>query len=162
MSTSLKAQFYVTLTTWFKRIFTLKLPAKTAHEYCVMSVLWLTFTDTLPKIEISPIYSSHNCQWRSWWHCLININILEFHGGKKFHPIRPSRQCLWPRTQQPQMINMPSCCLCGITQSFRRFSSPICLKTMVLTLCLFSVKVSTVANTWVPVSLVSMARCGST
>lgn len=41
--------------------------------------------DSSLKIEISPIYYSPQRCLRHWWHFLVRIIVLTFHGGKKFH-----------------------------------------------------------------------------
>lgn len=77
---------------------------------------WLIHASVLqgPKIEILPISFPPVCQWMFLWYFLIHINILEFHGGREFHPM-----------QQNMSLN----CLWGFIQVSGRRSSPVCLKT---------------------------------
>lgn len=92
-------------------------------QYSYKSEHWLFCLSSSPKMEISPIYDSPLCRWRTWWHYTIHITFLEFSertspSGSKTKPNqtkKKNRKTFWT--------------------FFWTSGSPIFLKTATLTPC---------------------------
>lgn len=89
-----------------------------------------------PQLKFHPFTCHPICRWKVWRHVLIHITIVEFHGGKDFNQWSPlcSKTPKGEKINTDEKHNTSPCYSCGVIQKPETLGSPVCCKTVPVTL----------------------------